>query len=84
MVHAREHEGLPRKGKGKGEKGKGKGGLQGARYNCGEFGRPAKECPKQGSKGKGKRKGKAKGKGGVWQVDGDEEDWPLEQPESEK
>ena len=37
-----------------------------------------------GSKGEGKGKGKAKGKGGVWQLDGEEEGWNLEQPEGEQ
>ncbi len=51
-------------------------------YNCGERGHPAKERTKTGSKGTGKEK--SKWKGGAWQVDGDEKDWNLEQPEGEE
>ncbi len=88
MLQLREHKPLLKilpipQGDGKSEKGKGKGGLQGVCFKCEEFGHPALECTKQVSKGKSTGKGKTKGKG-VWQVDGEEDDCPLEQPEDEE
>ena len=72
------------KGKGQGDsKGKGKGGFQGNCYNCGEFGHAAWECTKQKGTPKGTKGGKGKGKIGIWQVDGEEQDWQWEEPEEE-